>query len=234
MFEKLLEDTSFWSGEGQLSDTVLSTRLRIVRNQADIPFGPNQSDDDTRKIENPVTEYISSMAQDGLVMMHIRDIEPLDRRFLRERNIIPESAENSTAASLVYMPGSRFTMTVNAADHYKFQVIRPGLALYECYGEIVDADDELNRYVPYAFSEVYGYLTSSIDHTGTGLRASVLMHLPVCAIMLHVTETAITDRSIWSRTVSRSAGANPICWKSLMTLPAWLPVLKRNPGTITL
>lgn len=184
MFEKLLEDTSFWSGSGQLSDTVMSTRVRFVRNQADIPFGLEQSDADSERIISPVTDFIAY--QHGGVTfkkIEIGALDMLDRRFLRERNIIAEDAEQGEPVSLVYNQDSRFSMIIHASDHYRLQVMRSGLAVYECYGEIVDADEDLNRHVPYAFSEKYGYLTSSIDNTGTGMKVSVLMHLPVLAIM---------------------------------------------------
>jgi protein arginine kinase len=184
MFEKLLEDTSFWSGIGQLSDTVLSTRVRLIRNMADVPFSEKQSEGDLEKIIEPVNNFIySAKIAAGLEKTQLSEIDNLDRRFLRERNLLTKKAENNSDALLIYRLHTKFSMIVNADDHYYLQVIRPGLNIYDAYGELVEADEGLNNFTPYAFSERFGYLTSSLDNTGTGLKVSVLMHLPCLGIM---------------------------------------------------
>ena len=85
--------------------------------------------------------------------------------------------------------GKDFSILINDTDHFRIQVIRPGFQLNEAYTLADGIDDELNVSAVYAFSDVYGYLTPNPANTGTGLKVSVILHLPVLTIQKRINET---------------------------------------------
>jgi protein arginine kinase len=184
MFENLLNNSSFWSPGEMYSDIVMSTRLRLLRNQADIPFGAEQTEVERQKVDENLELFChSSSYKDDLTLYRMSDISDIDRRFLRERNIISGATENNLSSLLLFDDKSRFNIAVGSDDHYHMQVLRSGFSVYDGYSDIVALDNEFNKYVSYAFSSKFGYLTSNLDNSGTGLKVSVLMHLPVLTIM---------------------------------------------------
>ena len=133
---------------------------------------------------HPVTDAIYRFAQesayrDHVSVMDLREIDSGEKRFLRERNVITYEIEVSDNSLVAIDTVEDFTILVNEEDHFRIQVIRPGLQFMEAYRTADRVDTELNRFVPYAFSEELGYLTSCTSNLGTALRISVLVHLPV-------------------------------------------------------
>ena len=184
MFKNLLDDTSFWSAEGQLSDVVLSSRLRLARNHASLPFPVNNDFHGHAVVEDSLLKFVNDSKFSGsLKFYRMSELDEYDRRFLRERNIITENMENDEQASLVYDTSQQFCVQANSGDHLRIQILRSGLDLYDTYGEIVDIDNELNKFVDYAFNDTYGYLSAFVDNAGTGLKASALLHLPVLSTL---------------------------------------------------
>ncbi|HRX16656.1 MAG TPA: hypothetical protein P5123_10095 [Spirochaetota bacterium] len=184
MFKNLLDDTSFWSAEGQLSDVVLSSRLRLARNHASLPFPVNNDFQGHAVVEDSLLQFVNnSKFSESLKFYKMSDLDEYDRRFLRERNIITENMENDEQTSLVYDTSQQFCIQVNSGDHLRIQKLCSGLEFYDSYGKIVDIDNELNKYVDYAFNDTFGYLSAFVDNAGTGLKASALLHLPVLSTL---------------------------------------------------
>ena len=110
-------------------------------------------------------------------------LSPLDRQFLVERQLISrELAAAEGPRGVALGPQETVSLMVNEEDHLRLQVMRSGFALDEAWQEIDRVDDLLEQRVSYAFSEEFGYLTACPTNVGTGMRASVMLHLPALVL----------------------------------------------------
>jgi len=185
--------TTVWlKGTGQMSDVVMSSRARAARNLAGFPFPPAASSADRSQIMEICRRCIESLDHDKgstVRWFDLRNSEPTDRRLLVERQLMSrqhargryangEGGPDSPRGVAVIEPEERISILVNEEDHLRVQVIRPGLALEECLNEINEFDDAIEEIVDYAFHPQFGYLTACPTNVGTGLRLSVMVHLP--------------------------------------------------------
>ncbi len=183
MLENVLKKPGFWSGSGPYNDVVLSSRIRLARNIKSLPFSNRMSDGEVLIIKNIIDKFSSSSIYAGkIIPVNLKDIDSNEKRILRERNLITYEMEIAPSSFVLIDSEDDFTILVNDEDHLRIQVIKPGLQLLDSYRLANDVDDELNRFVPYAFSDEYGYLSACPSNLGTGLRASVMVHLPVLTI----------------------------------------------------
>ncbi|HNU92147.1 MAG TPA: hypothetical protein PKO25_09770 [Spirochaetota bacterium] len=189
MFEELFEKPGFWAGHGPGGDVVLSTRVRLARNLAAVNFPRGQEEGDLRLI-NSVAERFASDASlhDGARLLRLDGLDPDDKRFLRERNIITGEMETAPNCSVILGEKQNFVIMVNEEDHFRIQVINPGFQVMESFGLADRLDDELNRLAAYAYSDDFGYLTACPSNLGTGLRVSALMHLPTLTFMRSIAD----------------------------------------------
>ena len=180
-FEALTKSSGEWlKGVGPESDVVVSSRIRLARNLDRFPFPPQATDAVRGEVEamlrGPVAEVLPS---GSMGYVRVDPLETLDRQFLVERQLI--SREHSDAKGprgAGIGPQESMSLMVNEEDHLRMQVLRSGLALDECWQEINRVDDELQQQVNFAFNEEFGYLTSCPTNVGTGMRVSVMLHLP--------------------------------------------------------
>ncbi|MDY6933529.1 MAG: ATP--guanido phosphotransferase [Spirochaetota bacterium] len=183
MFEKLLEKRGFWSKVGPCSDVVLSTRVRLGRNLSDVRFPHRQDEDDLNYIRFLTEEFVyKSDFNNCVTLCDLKDISLNDRRFLRERNIITHEMETSENSYVIIENDENFYIMVNEEDHFRIQVIKPGFQIMETYRLADRVDDELNKFVTYAYSDEFGYLTVCPSNLGTGLRISTMLHLPALSL----------------------------------------------------
>lgn len=184
-----LNDLTYTSGEwmrgtGPESDIVMSSRIRLARNLAQFPF-LNRADDSVRtEIERVLRKQVSQLALGGqLSYFDVNLLEGLDRQFLVERQLISrELAEAHGSRGVCITNEENVSLMVNEEDHLRIQVLRSGFELDSCWEEINRIDDLLESHVTYAFSEQIGYLTACPTNVGTGIRVSVLLHLPALVI----------------------------------------------------
>ena len=169
--------SKWYIGEGDHNDIVISTRIRIARNLADYPFPVRL--DNKSKIE--VNEKIRD-ALDGKENLTYTELKTLTRSqivSLAERHLIsPEFASNSDARALLMSDNEDISIMLCEEDHIRVQVMKSGLALKEAYELADKIDTEINQSLKYAFDEKLGYLTQCPANLGTGMRASVMLHLP--------------------------------------------------------
>ena len=169
--------SKWYIGEGDHNDIVISTRIRIARNLADYPFPVRL--DNKSKIE--VNEKIRD-ALDGKENLTYTELKTLTRSqivSLAERHLIsPEFASNSDARALLMSDNEDISIMLCEEDHIRIQVMKSGLALKEAYALADKIDTEINQSLKYAFDEKLGYLTQCPTNLGTGMRASVMLHLP--------------------------------------------------------
>ena len=169
--------SKWYIGEGDHNDIVISTRIRIARNLADYPFPVRL--DNKSKIE--VNEKIRD-ALDGKENLTYTELKTLTRSqivSLAERHLIsPEFASNSDARALLMSDNEDISIMLCEEDHIRIQVMKSGLALKEAYELADKIDTEINQSLKYEFDEKLGYLTQCPTNLGTGMRASVMLHLP--------------------------------------------------------
>lgn len=180
-----LDDLAIKSGEwlrgaGPESDIVISTRIRLARNLADYPFIRCCKANDQASIEQTMRQRILARPVfENLAYLDVDELSDVDRLFLVERQLISrELAESEGPRGVAIDPEERFSIMVNEEDHFRVQVMHSGLALQETWEQIDQIDDEIEAAVTYAFHERLGYLTACPTNVGSGMRVSVMLHLP--------------------------------------------------------
>lgn len=184
-----LDDLTHTSGEwlrgtGPEADIVISSRIRLARNLAQFPFLGRADDATRREIETLLRDEVSQLAIPGhLTYLDVDEMDDLNRRFLVERQLISrEHSEGHGSRGVGISDGENVSLMVNEEDHLRIQVLRSGLALDDCWREIDNIDDLLEDRVTYAFDQQLGYLTACPTNVGTGIRVSVMLHLPALVI----------------------------------------------------
>ena len=185
----ILDDMAGRCGEwlkgcGPESDIVMSSRIRLARNLADYPFIRRCTDIDRANIESTVRERLTNKAKlKDLTFIDVADLQTLDRQFLVERQLISREHANSDGARAVAIDQQeRLSLMVNEEDHLRIQVMKSGLDLVGAWDQINDLDDRIESQLTYAFHPKLGYLTACPTNVGTGMRVSVLVHLPALVI----------------------------------------------------
>ncbi len=183
--DALTQTSGDWlRGSGPDSDIVISSRIRLARNLAKYPF-PIRADQQTKsEIEQAIRAQIASVQSAGAIeYIDVNSLCALDRQFLVERQIISrEHAETQGSRGVGVGPHECLSLMINEEDHLRMQVLRSGLAVDECWEQINRLDDELEAGLVYAFSDQFGYLTSCPTNVGTGIRVSVMLHLPALVL----------------------------------------------------
>jgi len=175
---------SWLDASGPKGSIVLSTRIRLARNLQGYAFGQRARDADRAAILIRLEEAAAASERlSGGVTFRLDQMERVDRQLLHERHLVskelagldPDGRPRPAAALLVQ---GGVGVMVNEEDHLRLHGMRSGFALEEAYAQLEVADAELGRLLPFAFHPEFGYLTSCPTNAGTGLRASVLIHLP--------------------------------------------------------
>jgi protein arginine kinase len=171
-------------GTGPESDIVISTRIRLARNLAAFPFTNRSSAHQKAEIEGLLRDRIGKLELDPrLSYVNVPTLSLLDRQFLVERQLISrELAAAEGPRGVALEPHETVSLMVNEEDHLRLQVMRSGFTLDEAWQDIDKVDDLLEQRVNYAFSEEFGYLTACPTNVGTGMRSSVMLHLPALGL----------------------------------------------------
>lgn len=167
-------------GVGPESDIVISTRIRLARNMAHFAFIRCCPNSDRAAIEQAMRQRVLQRPKfKHLVYLDVAQLSAVDRQFLVERQLISrELAETEGPRGVAIDPDERYSIMVNEEDHFRVQVMHSGLALEETWAQIDEIDDEIEAAVSYAFHERLGYLTACPTNVGSGMRVSVMLHLP--------------------------------------------------------
>jgi len=164
-----------------MSDNVIiSSRVRLARNLADYPFPCRMTDAQRKEVVEKVFAAVKTLPDD-FMLVNMEDINELDTIAMVERHLIsPEFAKDVTGRALAVTKDESISIMINEEDHLRIQVIKQGLSVAQAY-EIADRiDTALNRELHFAFDNKLGYLTQCPTNLGTGMRASVMLHL--CAM----------------------------------------------------
>ncbi|MFV1966185.1 MAG: protein arginine kinase, partial [Pirellulaceae bacterium] len=167
-------------GSGPESDIVISSRIRLARNMADYPFIRRCNEQDRATIEKTLRERIIEVNEfEGVSYVNVDALPEVDRQFLVERQLISrELAEGEGPRGVIIDGDEKFSVMVNEEDHLRMQVMSSGLDLESAWSHINRIDDLIEGKVTYAFHDRLGYLTACPTNVGTGMRVSVMLHLP--------------------------------------------------------
>lgn len=168
------------------NDVVISSRIRLARNLSDIPFPSVMTESEADKVKELVKKAIfdsKTILSTQFSEYDMKKITPLERQSLVERHLIsPDLAQNTKNGSALIKNDGTISILINEEDHLRIQTIFNGLNLKEAWDLADKIDDLIEENLSYAFNEKLGYLTACPTNVGTGIRASVMVHLPALTI----------------------------------------------------
>jgi protein arginine kinase len=176
-------------GSGPESDVVVSTRIRLARNLAGTPFTTRATPSQKAETEARLRESIDAF--DGstpLSYVSVATLPAIDRQFLVERQLISRELAGvlDGPRGVAFDERESISVMVNEEDHLRLQSMRSGLDLEAAWDAIDHVDDLIESRVEYAFSDDFGYLTACPTNVGTGMRASVMLHLPALGLVKQI------------------------------------------------
>ena len=204
---EMLDARHKWFAEkGQLADAILSTRVRLARNLRGIYFPGRALGEELSGVMHRVAgASLRVDALKGRELLGMEALSVIERQFLLERHLISyDLATNGTHSGLVFAQDEGVSVMVNEEDHLRIQALRSGFQLDECFAAASALDDQLESSLEWAFSDELGYLTACPTNVGTGLRASLLVHLPALVltrkikkVLTGVTQVGLTVRGFY-------------------------------------
>ncbi len=178
--DDLTKRSGEWLSGGPMSDIVLSSRVRLARNLAGYPFLSKANEAQRSEIEHTLGATISHIDLGNQTFyVNIERSTDLDRQVLVERHLISrQHAEADGSRGVIVSASEQFALMINEEDHLRLQVLRGGFQLEEAWREIDRIDSLLEESMEFAFHKRLGYLTACPTNVGTGIRVSVMLHLP--------------------------------------------------------
>jgi len=184
-------DINEWfSGRGPLSDIVMSSRIRLARNLAGYKFISRCSTEEKAEILDILRTVLMSLdVGKPLHYFSVDQSSDLSRHFLVERHLISRHhASGKGPRGVVIAQGEFFTGMINEEDHLRIQVLKPGCQLGACADLIDRIDNMIEQQVNYMFCSKYGFLTACPTNLGSGVRISVMLHLPALKMTEHISK----------------------------------------------
>lgn len=157
-----------------LNDVVLTTRIRFARNIKGHRFPNNMIDKQKKEVLN----YIKDRVKDKYSILELNNMDEVTKKSLFETHVISKELLNGTNSALIIDEEKNITTMVNEEDHLRIQAFENGFNIDKAYENITSMDNYLSLKLEYAYSEVYGYITACPTCLGTGMRVSVMLHLP--------------------------------------------------------
>jgi protein arginine kinase len=204
LLNDFLNHTSEWlKGSGPHSDIVISSRIRFARNLEKAPFphwaNKKQNKDVLDAVEETVvkSEFLKKMT-----IFKLADLDNVDKQFLIEKHLMSyEHAQKTDSRAIIIDDEEVCALMVNEEDHLRIQVMQSGFNLYEAWDIINKIDDSLSKELNFAYLPDWGYLTACPTNTGTGMRGSVMLHLPALVMTRQINQVlaAIAKLSFTTR-----------------------------------
>jgi len=168
------------------ADVAISSRIRLARNLAAFPFTTKMTQAQSAEVSARVKDALfsgKSTENQELSYIELKSLTPLDRQLLAEKHLIsPEFAQGNIHRAVILSKDERISIMVNEEDHLRLQCIFPGMQIREAWDLCDKLDRKLEEKLDFAFDKISGYLTCCPTNTGTGIRASVMLHLPALSM----------------------------------------------------
>ena len=185
----LSDNTGEWlRGTGKESDIVISSRIRLARNITGYPFLSRANLKQRKEVESLLRKTIieHNIARD-VSYVNLNQATAVDKLFLVERHLISkEHAEGEGERGVAFGKSETVSLMINEEDHLRIQVIRSGFELKNTWNTIDEIDNILGENLNFAFSSRFGFLTACPTNVGTGMRVSVMLHLPALGMTKHI------------------------------------------------
>ncbi|MGH7500161.1 MAG: protein arginine kinase [Longimicrobiales bacterium] len=195
---------------GPHADIVLSTRVRLARNLQGHAYAGRVRDAEREQIFDEVRQAFGGTIAKDAIALDLNALTPLSRRVLLERHLISRElageAEHAPArgSGLLFGPRDAIGVMVNEEDHLRLQALFSGLRLRDAYRRVDRLDEELGNVLSFAYHQEFGFLTTCPTNVGTGLRASILIHLPglvltkeIGRILQGIAQVGLTFRGLY-------------------------------------
>lgn len=173
--------SNWYLQSGKDSDVVISSRVRLARNIEDFPFLNKCSKENLNKIMDLMKEITPSLGY-GLKFINLKDLDDITKISLVEKNIIGPDYINKNAGAILINDEENICIMINDEDHIKLQVFSSGQDLENLMNLAVEIDEKLGDLVKYSYSKKFGFLTACPTNIGTGMKVSVMVHLPALSI----------------------------------------------------
>lgn len=175
-------------GPASESDVVVSTRIRLARNLKDYRFPQMMNMEESERLTQTILNVMKYITGNmNYRFIRINNLTPVERvAYIEEHLISPGLVQRPDYSSFLLRDDENITIMINEEDHLRIQVLLPGLNFEEGWKLISQVDDFLENSLDYAFHQEFGYLTACPTNTGTGLRASVMVHLPSLTASGHI------------------------------------------------
>ncbi len=204
---QILNDGLGWmEEEGPLGHIVLSSRVRLARNVAGNPFTHKMSAEQEKEIHKKVETVLSTRGylKDGSYIC-LREQSTQNLLLLLEKRLVSQDLINRSArAGAIISDGGRISLMIGEEDHLRIQTLACGLQLNKCWKKAESIENDLREAIEFAYHPRFGFLTACPTNTGTGLRASVLIHLPglvltkeIGKVLKGISQIGLTFRGIY-------------------------------------
>jgi protein arginine kinase len=200
------EKSAWLEATGQNSDIVLSSRVRLARNLKGYLYSSRISQEDEEQIRQEVLAVLDrEKVIPSMVCIDLKELKPYECNYLLEEHLISNDllARRKTG-SVVVGDRSRISMMINEEDHLRIQSIASGFDLQECWEKTGKIESTIGRNLEFEFHPKFGYLTSCPTNTGTGMRASVMIHMPglvltkeIQKVLRGITQIGLTFRGLY-------------------------------------
>lgn len=166
---------SWYLEDGKDSDVVVSSRVRIARNIAGKKFVSTASDEELKDVLMTIK---NSNIDSDLHFINLSDLDELMKNSLVEKRVISRDLLEMKETGILLNDTENISIMINEEDHLRIQVMKPGFNLDEALSDAIKVDEKISSKINYAYNDKYGFLTACPTNLGTGLRASVMLHLP--------------------------------------------------------
>ncbi|MEN6626670.1 MAG: ATP--guanido phosphotransferase [Candidatus Sumerlaeia bacterium] len=173
------------------NEVVVSSRARLARNLPHLPFAAHAGEDKLGEIAQRVHAAFRANGELGpYAGYELGALEQPVRTLLRESHLISTEQEKGGIGRMVYLsPAMDTSVMVNEEDHLRLSTLVSGLRIGEAYSRINRLEEVVEKRLEMAYSEEFGYLTACPTNTGTGLRLSVMLHMPALAMVGQIEES---------------------------------------------
>jgi len=204
--DELVRQPGAWFRVGGDTGVIVSSRVRLARNICGRPFPGWADEDDSVRLLQELAQPLQKIEASPLpILVEIGDLSRMEKEVLIERHLVSRDlTEKGRGSALVLKKDESISVMINEEDHIRMQAMSPGLNLHDLWKQIDAVDSEIERHFEYAFSAQLGYLTACPTNVGTGIRASVMLHLPglvlmneIDSIVKAVTKIGLAVRGLW-------------------------------------
>ena len=187
----------WYLGTGAQNDVIISTSVHLVRNLREFPFPQMLSLQDKLKVNSIIKDAASSLGDYSFNYLEMKMLSQYEVVSLAERHLIsPEFASSRDGRALLITEDEAVSVMLNEEDHIRFQVMYAAFSLDEAYRTANEIDNALSQRLNFAFDERIGYLTQDPTIIGTGMKASVVLHLPGLASLMQIPKLISTVQKL--------------------------------------